>query len=226
MRTRAFLVIAILALASVAARAAEPAPLANRRQRMSYALGADLARNLKAQGGEVDADALSRGLRDWFAGSKLALSDGELKTALAEFQTEMRNKMKAARGGGSNAKVGAAFLAANKAKPGVVTTASGLQYKVLRTGTGKKPTDADTVSCTYRGTLVDGTEFDASPEGKPASLQVAKVIPGWREALKLMPAGSKWELVVPPQLGYGSRGVGKIGPSSTLVFELELLDVK
>jgi FKBP-type peptidyl-prolyl cis-trans isomerase FklB len=127
-----------------------------------------------------------------------------------------------------NRKAGESFLAENKKKEGVVTLPSGLQYKVLKAGDGKKPTDADTVECHYRGTLINGTEFDSSYlTGQPATFKIAGVIPGWREALKLMPVGSKWQLFVPSQLAYGARGKGgSIGPNAALIFEVELLAIK
>jgi FKBP-type peptidyl-prolyl cis-trans isomerase FklB len=130
--------------------------------------------------------------------------------------------------GEENKKAGEAFLAQNKGKQGVVTLPSGLQYKILKAGNGKKPTENDTVECNYRGTLINGTEFDSSyRRGQPATFGVGQVIPGWREALQLMPVGSKWELYVPPDLAYGERGAGRdIGPNSTLVFEVELLGIQ
>jgi len=156
----------------------------------------------------------------------------EQKMQLAERkgqQSEQLRKQRQAAGlaGEENRKAGEAFLAGNKAKDGVVTLPSGLQYKVLKAGDGRKPSDADMVECRYRGTLIDGTEFDRSdPAGQPATFKVAGVIPGWREALKLMPVGSKWQLFIPPQLAYGAIGSGPIGPNATLIFELELLAVK
>jgi FKBP-type peptidyl-prolyl cis-trans isomerase FklB len=127
-----------------------------------------------------------------------------------------------------NLKLGTAFLEANKAKPGVVTLPSGLQYKILTAGTGPKPTAADTVVCNYRGTLIDGKEFDSSyKRGQPTSLPVGRVIKGWSEALQLMPVGSKWQLVIPPDLAYGDHGAGPdIGPNATLIFELELISIQ
>jgi FKBP-type peptidyl-prolyl cis-trans isomerase FklB len=126
-----------------------------------------------------------------------------------------------------NKKEGDAFLAENMKKEGVMALPSGLQYKILKAGSGKMPTDADTVECNYRGTFINGTEFDSSYRtGKPATLKVKGVIPGWQEALKLMPVGSKWQLFIPPQLAYGERGSGPIGPNATLIFDLELLAIK
>jgi FKBP-type peptidyl-prolyl cis-trans isomerase FklB len=146
------------------------------------------------------------------------------------FQAELRQRQAVARtkAAEDNKKQGNAFLAENKTKEGVVTLPSGLQYKILKAGGGKTPTDADTVECHYRGTLLNGTEFDSSHlTGKPATIKVTAVIPGWKEALKLMPVGSKWQLFIPPQLAYGERGAGhEIGPNATLLFEVELLAIK
>ncbi len=130
--------------------------------------------------------------------------------------------------GEANKKEGEAFLAANKSKEGVVTLPSGLQYKILQQGTGPKPTASDSVVCNYRGTLLNGTEFDSSyKRGQPATLGVGQVIPGWTEALQLMPVGSKWQLFIPSNLAYGARGAGSdIGPNSTLTFEVELLSIQ
>ena len=126
-----------------------------------------------------------------------------------------------------NKKKGEGFLAGNKTKEGVVALPGGLQYKVLKAGGGRKPTEADTVTCRYKGTLIDGTEFDSSgSSGQPATLKVSEVIPGWREALKLMPVGSEWQLFIPSQLAYGQQGSGRIGPNETLIFDVELVGIK
>ena len=148
---------------------------------------------------------------------------------MTELQGQVRERMEAKRKQDTetNKKEGDTFLAANKAKPGVTTLPSGLQYKVLKEGTGPKPTPTDTVECNYRGTLIDGKEFDSSyKRGEPATFPVTGVIKGWTEALQLMPVGSKWQLVLPPDLAYGERGAGAdIGPNATLVFEVELLSI-
>ena len=200
-------------------------------------VGKGLAANLRQQSVEVDQAILLRGLKDALAGGKLLLTDDEAKAVLTQLQTEVRTrqqekmkveqeKMKAA--AEENKKEGAEFLAANKTKDGVVALASGLQYKILTEGTGPKPAATDTVSCNYRGTLVDGKEFDSSyKRGQPLSIQVNGVIKGWTEALQLMPVGSKWQLFIPSDLGYGDRGSGPvIGPSATLIFEVELLSIQ
>ncbi len=158
------------------------------------------------------------------------MSDEEMRTVMTAYQKEISQKQAEAAkiAAEKNKKEGDAFLAANKAKEGVITLPSGLQYKILKEGNGKKPTDADTVQVHYRGTLIDGTEFDSSiKRGQPASFPVKQIIPGWREALKLMPVGSKWQLFIPPELAYGARGAGgDIGPNATLIFEVELLAIK
>ena len=165
-----------------------------------------------------------------FASGKTLLTEDEARTTLTQLQTEVRSKqqekMKVA--GEMNKKEGVEFLAANKTKEGVVILPSGLQYKILTAGTGPKPTASDTVVCNYRGTLISGAEFDSSyKRGQPASFPVNGVIKGWTEALQLMPVGSKWQLFVPAELGYGDRGAGAdIGPGATLIFEVELLSIQ
>jgi len=213
--------------------AAEPPVLKTQKDKVSYSVGVDLGRNIKRQGLDFDVEALAKGLRDALAGEKLLMTDEELRATLLEFQTGLKKKKAQTgavppKGAEDNKKQGEAFLAQNKAKEGVVTLPSGLQYKILKKGNGKKPTATDTVVCHYRGTLVNGKEFDSSHRhGQPATLKVGGVISGWREALQLMPVGSKWQLFIPPQLAYEERGAGNvIGPNATLIFELELLGIQ
>jgi FKBP-type peptidyl-prolyl cis-trans isomerase len=213
------------------------------KDKTSYAVGLNVGKSLGAQlqqqSVEVDQAILVRGVKDALAGGKTLLTDDEAKAVLMQLQTEVRakqqekmkveqEKMKVA--GEANKKEGDGFLAANRTKEGVVTLPSGLQYRILTEGTGPKPTAADTVSCNYRGTLINGTEFDSSyKRGQPLSIQVTGVIKGWTEALQLMPVGSKWQLFIPSDLGYGDRGADPrsgIGPGATLIFEIELLSIQ
>jgi FKBP-type peptidyl-prolyl cis-trans isomerase FklB len=210
------------------------APLTSRKDKFSYALGMNIASglgaNLKKQNVEVDWSLVAQGLKDGASGGKTRLTEDEAKAVLTEVQNDVRKeqqeKMKEA--ADKNKTEGQAFLAANKDKEGVKTTASGLQYKVITEGTGPKPTASDTVVCNYKGTLIDGKEFDSSyKRGEPATFPVSGVIKGWTEALQLMPVGSKWQLFIPSDLAYGERGAGaEIGPNSTLIFEVELISIK
>jgi len=192
----------------------------------------NIGKGLKAQSvdAEVNTTLLLRGLKDTLSGNKPLLTDEQAVAALSQLQSEVRKKQDEVRKtqGDKNLKEGTAFLAANKTKDGVVTLPSGLQYKILTAGTGPKPTAADTVVCQYRGTLIDGTEFDSSAKhGGPATFPVGRIIKGWTEALQLMPVGSKWQLFIPPDLAYGSNGAGNlIGPNATLIFDLELMSIK
>lgn len=229
------LVLGIVLLASqVSAR--EPSVLKTEDQKIGYAVGVDLAKNLKRQGIQVETDSLLKGMRDELKGAKLLMSEEDLKANLNTFQVEIKQSRARTRPivAEDNKKRGEAFLAENKSKEGVVTLPSGLQYKILKAGNGKKPKKTDTVEANYRGTFIDGIEFDSSYlAGKPATLKVAGVIPGMTEALQLMPVGSKWQLFIPPELAYGEQGEGrkrrserKIGPNATLIFEVELLAIK
>jgi FKBP-type peptidyl-prolyl cis-trans isomerase len=220
---------------TTAAKSATTAtPLTTRKQKFSYALGMNigsgLGTNLKKQSVEVDPAIVAQGLKDSLAGTKTRLTDDEAKAVLTEVQNEVRKQAqeKAAEAGAANKKEGEAFLAANKGKEGVVTLPSGLQYKILTAGTGPKPAASDTVVCNYKGTLIDGKEFDSSyKRGQPATFGVSQVIKGWTEALQLMPVGSKWQLFIPSSLAYGERGAGAdIGPDSTLIFEVELISIQ
>jgi FKBP-type peptidyl-prolyl cis-trans isomerase len=200
------------------------------KDKVSYAIGMNVGTSLHKQAIEVDPKILQQGLEDALAGGKTLLSEDEERAVLTELQTDMRKKQqeKMQQAGEANKKDGDAFLAANKAKDGVVALPSGLQYKILTAGTGPKPTAGDSVVCNYRGTLIDGKEFDSSyKRGQPATFPVTGVIKGWTEALQLMPVGSKWQLFVPSELAYGERGTGPdIGPNATLIFEVELLSIQ
>jgi UDP-GlcNAc:undecaprenyl-phosphate/decaprenyl-phosphate GlcNAc-1-phosphate transferase len=224
--------LAVLAVGCLVAplSAQEPSALKTQKDKVSYSIGVSVGKGMKQQGIDIDADALAKGLRDAISGGNLLMTEEEIHATLTAFDNEFKAKReKAARSAGDdNKKAGESFLAENKTKEGVVTLPSGLQYKIIKAGNGKKPTDADTVQCHYKGTLIDGTKFDSSYDrGQPASFPVAGVIPGWTEALKLMPVGSKWLLVVPSRLAYGEHGQGPvIGPNATLVFEVELLGIK
>jgi len=228
--TGKWLAAAALCAITVQANAQDVAPLKTPKDKLSYSIGTDVGRNLKRLGIDVDTELLLKGLNDALKGAKPLLSDEELGATLSALQQEIQRKAAQAASAAAeeNKKAGEAFLAQNKSKEGVVTLPSGLQYKILKAGEGKKPAAADTVECNYRGTLINGNEFDSSyRRGQPATFGVAQVIPGWQEALQLMPVGSKWQLFVPPDLAYGERGAGReIGPNATLIFEVELLAIK
>ena len=208
-----------------------PLTLKTQKEKASYAIGMNIGKSMHKDSVDVDPAILLRGLKDGLNGTKPLLTDDEARAAMTTLQTELRKKQeeKMQVQGDANKKAGDAFLAENKTKDGVVTLPSGLEYKILREGTGPKPTAADSVVCNYKGTLLDNTEFDSSyKRGQPATFPVSGVIKGWTEALQLMPVGSKWELFIPSELGYGARGGpgGAIGPNSTLVFEVELISIQ
>jgi len=196
-------------------------------QKVSYIIGLNMGQNLKKDGVEIDLDTLALAFEDVKSGHEPRLSQEETQQAMTAFQEKLQAEQAASGAlvADANAKEGTEFLAANGAKEGVVTTESGLQYKVITEGAGVKPSATDTVSVHYRGTLLDGTEFDSSyKRGEPVSFPVNGVIAGWTEALQLMNEGSKWELYIPSNLAYGPGGAGAdIGPNATLTFEVELL---
>ena len=205
--------------------------LKTQKDKASYAIGLNIGKSMHKDSVDVDPNILLRGMKDGLSGAKPLLTDEEAKTAMVALQADLRKKgeEKMLIQGEANKKQGDAFLAENKTKDGVVTLPSGLQYKILKEGTGPKPTTTDTVVCNYKGTLLDNTEFDSSyKRGQPATFPVSGVIKGWTEALQLMPVGSKWELFVPADLAYGARGGpgGGIGPNATLVFEVELESIQ
>ncbi|HEY2109017.1 MAG TPA: FKBP-type peptidyl-prolyl cis-trans isomerase [Candidatus Acidoferrales bacterium] len=210
-------------------KSAAPLALNTNKDKVSYAIGINIGKSMKKDGVDVDPSILLRGLKDGIAGTKPLLTDQEAQAAIVSLQADMKKKAEEARAqaGTANKTAGDTFLASNKSKPGIVTTADGLQYKVISQGTGPKPTAADTVTVQYKGTLLDGKEFDSSyKRGQPATFPVGQIIKGWTEALQLMPVGSKYELFIPSDLAYGDRGAGPdIGPNSTLIFEVELLSI-
>jgi FKBP-type peptidyl-prolyl cis-trans isomerase FklB len=201
-----------------------------KKEKISYSIGVNIGKNMKTQGMDLDQGLLTQGIKDGLNSSKTAMSEKDIEATMTTFQQEMMGKMQTKQKvvGEKNAKEGEAFLAANKIKEGVVTLPSGLQYKILKSGDGSKPTKDQTVKCHYRGTLIDGTEFDSSyKRGEPTEFPVGQVIKGWTEALQLMPVGSKWQLFIPSDLAYGPNGAGQmIGPNATLIFDIELVSIK
>ena len=199
-------------------------------QRMGYSLGASMGRQFRNDKLQVDAEALAKGVREGFTLDKLALTDEEVAAGMQQLQKTHTERMQAEQKAAAdkNLAEGETFLKENATKEGVVTTESGLQYKIVTAGEGPKPGAEDVVKVHYRGTLIDGTEFDSSyKRGEPVTFPVGGVIPGWVEALQLMPVGSKWELYIPSGLAYGPGGAGsQIGPNSALKFEVELLSIE
>lgn len=226
MKLKLIVILGILFLVSQV-NAQENLVLKNQKDKISYIIGMDIGTNLKKQSIDIDSNILAKGVKDALAGTKPLLTEQEIQETMMAFQKEMMAKQEEI--GKKNKKEGEAFLAENKKKEGVKTLPSGLQYKVIKAGTGKKPKLSDTVTAHYRGTLIDGTEFDSSyKRGQPATFPVSGgMIPGWTEALQLMEEGAKWQLFIPSNLAYGERGAGGvIGPNATLIFEVELISVQ
>ncbi|WP_199744160.1 FKBP-type peptidyl-prolyl cis-trans isomerase [Legionella sp. km772] len=222
---------AVMGLMMTTAMAATDATsLSTDTDKLSYSIGADLGKNFKTQGIDINPAALAKGMQDGMGTGPLALTEQQMKDVLNKFQKDLMAKRTADfnKKADENKTKGEAFLAANKSKPGVVVLPSGLQYKIIENGTGTKPGKDDTVTVEYTGTLTNGTVFDSTDKaGKPATFQVSQVIPGWTEALQLMPAGSTWEVYVPSNLAYGPRSVGgPIGPNEALIFKIHLISVK
>ncbi len=201
--------------------AADESPFKSPGEKASYALGLNIGKQLRQNGAEIDTEIYMKALKDGISGKGL-MTDEQIRETLMAFQTELRNKTL-----DKNKKEGATFLEANKSKEGVQTLPSGLQYKIETTGKGKIPGTNDTVICHYRGTLIDGTEFDSSyKRSEPSTFAVTGVIKGWTEALLKMPVGSKWKLFIPSDLAYGERGRPSIPPNSALLFDIELIGIK
>lgn len=205
---------------------AEEAALSTPKQKLSYTVGYQIGQSIKRQGLEVDTDVVGQAIKDVMTDAQPKLKPEEMQAAVQAHQQASTQKRAAQ--AGENKKTGEAFLAANKKKEGVVTLPSGLQYKVITEGKGKKPKPTDTIVANYRGTLIDGKEFDSSYKGgQPATFPVNAVIKGWQEILPMMPEGSKWQVFIPSELAYGEAGAGAdIGPNATLIFDIELISVK
>jgi len=202
----------------------KPILLKTEMDKVSYVIGTQVGQSIKSQGIEINIESLTWGLKDAMAGKELALSQDEIKQVMTSFQQRLAAKRAAQ--AAKNLAEGTAFLEANKAKEAVKVLPSGLQYKVIKEGTGKSPTLDDKVKTHYRGTLINGTEFDNSyKRNQPNVFPVKGVIKGWTEALPLMKEGCKWELYIPASLAYGEEGRRGIPPNSTLIFEMELLEV-
>jgi FKBP-type peptidyl-prolyl cis-trans isomerase len=208
---------------------AETVELDTTDKRLSYGIAYGLGERLKADGVPVDVDAFSLGLRHSFGGEERLLSQEEIGQEMQAYQAKRQEERAsvAEQAARENAEAGEAFRSSNASAEGVVTTESGLQYKVMREGDGPRPAATDTVEVNYRGTLIDGTEFDSSyARGSSVSFALNQVIPGWTEGLQLMPVGSQYQFVIPPELAYGAGGAGQtIGPNATLIFDVELLQI-
>jgi len=230
MKPRWLVALGFVLLFGAARLGAQEAPtLKDQKDKLSYSLGMEIGKGLKRQSSDLNPDLLLRGIKDAFSGEKALMTDSEISETVNAFQKELMAKQQelTRKLGEKNKTEGEAFLAENKKKEGVVTLPSGLQYKVIKAGSGKRPKVTDTVTVQYRGTLIDGTEFDSSyRRGEPVTFPVNAVIPGWTEALKLMQEGAKWQVFIPSKLAYGERGGGGIGPNATLIFEIELVSVQ
>ncbi|MGC2167448.1 MAG: FKBP-type peptidyl-prolyl cis-trans isomerase [Gallionella sp.] len=218
-----------LVLATGQARAAEKTVLKTDKDKLSYSIGSSIGKNFKNENTEVDIDLLVQGLKSSLAGEEVLLTDREINQVMNDYQTQLRQHaiVKRQQALGDNKKKGEAYLADYKSQKNVTALPSGVLYTIIKEGNGKKPTESDMVEVSYRGTLINGKEFDATEPGHPASLKVSALIPGWKQALSEMPVGSKWHIVIPSVLAYGERGVGNdIGPNEVLVFDVELVAIK
>ena len=223
---KAIVIISVAFSFAVAAFAEDKPPqLKDLKDKASYSIGLNVGMNMKRQNVDVNQDAFTAGFKDALAGRKPLMTEQEVRETMMAFEKDMQQKQNDA--AQKNSADAQKFMSENKSKEGVKTTASGLQYKVMKEGSGAQPKTTDTVTVNYRGTLTDGTEFDSSyKRGQPATFPVGGVIKGWTEALQLMKVGSKYQLFVPPDLGYGANGQRAIPPNSVLIFEVELMDVK
>lgn len=229
MLKRNFALLCVLVLSAGQALAADKTVLKSDKDKLSYSIGASIGRNLKNENTDIDLNILITGMKAALAGDKTLLSDKEIRQVMNDYQTQMRqqNMAKKQQAVSENKKQSDAFLAKYKTEKDVKTLPGGVLYKIIKEGNGKKPLGSDMIEVYYRGTLVNGKEFDATESGHPATLKVSALIAGWKQALGEMPVGSKWQIVIPPELAYGERGVGaEIGPNEVLVFDVELVAIK
>jgi FKBP-type peptidyl-prolyl cis-trans isomerase FklB len=218
-----------LVVASSMLWAADAVSTTTDKDKLSYSIGASIGKNLKNESAEIDLTVLIDGIKAGLNGDKGLLSESEIRQVMNDYQTQLRQRAQSKKqlAMADNRKKGDTFLTHYKTQAGVQALPNGVLYKVLREGTGRKPTESDIVEVNYRGALTNGTEFDATQPGKPANLKVSSLIVGWKQALSVMPVGSKWQIAIPAELAYGERGVGTdIGPNEVLVFDLELLAIK
>ena len=220
------LLIALVLAVHLPVHAEDSKPLATNAEKFSYGIGLQIARQLKSQGlSGVDPRAIAMAIEDVLEGNELRVSRDEMQVAATAYQNELKAEKLAA--GAESEAIGEKFLEENSSREGVVVLDSGLQYRIIESGAGESPTETDTVVVHYRGRLLDGTEFDSSyGRGQPTEFGVGQVIPGWQQALQLMPVGAKWEVWIPAALAYGPRGTGGIGPNQTLHFDIELIEIK
>lgn len=224
-----WIVLSGLLLASASSWSAEAVSLKTDREKLSYSIGASIGKNLKNESAEIDMAVMIEGIKASMGSDKVLMSEKEIRQIMGDYQTQLRQRaqVKKQLAIGDNKKKGDAFLADYKNRQGVQALPNGVLYKVLREGQGRKPMESDMVEVNYRGALTNGVEFDATEPGKPANLKVSSLIVGWKQALSVMPVGSKWQIVIPPALAYGERGVGNdIGPNEVLVFDLDLVAIK
>jgi FKBP-type peptidyl-prolyl cis-trans isomerase FklB len=229
MLKRQFAVLCSLLLLAGTAFGGDEVPLKTDKDRLSYAIGASIGRNLTKDATDVDLAILIAALRESAAGRKLQLSEKDIRVLMNDYEKELRKQTNARRQKAlvENREKGDAYLDEFHKQPGVKVTPGGVLYQVVKAGDGPRPIETDTVKVLYRGTLINGTQFDATEPGQPAELKVTALISGWKQALTMMPAGSKWHIVVPSHLAYGERGVGvDIGPNEVLVFDVELVGIK
>jgi FKBP-type peptidyl-prolyl cis-trans isomerase FklB len=218
-----------LVLATTQAWSAEPIVIKTDKDKLGYSIGASIGKNLKTENTDIDLNLLIEGLKAGLAGDKLLLTDIEIRQVMNDYQAKLRQKLLATKQQATidNKRKGDAFLAEFKNQKDVLSLPGGVLYKVIKQGNGNKPAASDSVEVNYRGTLINGKEFDATKPGQPVTLNVGSVIAGWKQALSAMSTGSKWQIVIPPELAYGERGVGNdIGPNEVLVFEIELVAIK
>ncbi len=220
--------MAVMALLAASAQAADRPELKSEKDRVSYSIGLEVARNFKKNSVDFDPAMVMQGMSDGVAGERPLLSEKEFRKVIGDFQTQVRQKMAANMRALTveNRKRAEEFLQSNKTKDGVTTLAGGLQYKVLQAGQGALPLESDSVVINYRGMLLDGTQFDATTANRPGTVKLFDLFNGFRAAIKHMPVGSHWTVWIPPQLGYGERGVGSdIGPNELLVYDIELVGI-